>query len=145
MCTLSFYEPDDSKQLTNIATSWMPLVKFSFVPVTTGGAGFRYIAFAQFSSKDIEEVLEKHMNVIQVERKKHPDKYPKKFLEDHDLLSPLPTLTRDYCSLNFYETDDPRQLANLAMKWMPLLKVSFVPVLPSTMTIESWREVTGKK
>jgi hypothetical protein len=144
MCTVAFYESTDPKQLSSIRTTWMPLGDISFVPVTREAEGWRFLAFGQFSSKDLEEILARNTNVIQVERKEYPDRYPKKFLEDHSLVSPLPTLTRDWCTLAFYETEDPKQLANLTMRWRPMIKFSFVQVVPSTVTLESWKVVAGK-
>jgi hypothetical protein len=145
MCTVSFYEPTGPKQLSDLAIRWMPLLTYDLVPVMMEGAGLRYLAFAQYASKGFNETLARNRDVIQAERKKYPDRYPKKFLEDHWLMSPLPKLSRDGCSLAFYETDDQKQLTNIAMRWLPMMKFSFVQVAESTRALESWTEVTGKK
>jgi hypothetical protein len=49
------------------------------------------------------------------------------------------------CTLSFYETYDPKQLANIAMKWAPLVKYSFVQVVEDATVMNSWLEAHGKK
>jgi hypothetical protein len=66
-------------------------------------------------------------------KRKYPDRYPKKFLLDHILLGPLPKLRTDLCALSYYEPTDPKQLVNIATRWMPLVNYSFVPVQYTVM------------
>jgi len=101
----------------------------------------RYIAFAEYNPEDLDKMMIKQRDLINAERKKFPKRYPKKFLSDHALVGALPALTKAGCTLAFYETDDPAQLANIANRWGPMIKFTFVPIMDAAVTLKSWENM----
>jgi hypothetical protein len=60
-----------------------------------------------------------------------------KILPYHFLGGALPILTKDGCTLAFYEVSDPEQLMNISNRWSPLIKMTFVPIFKGTTSAES--------
>lgn len=106
-----------------------------------GGNNTRFIAFAEWDPKDLEQILAKQRDVIDVERAENPEQFPTKILPDHFLGGALPQLTKDGCTLAFYESSDPEQLMNIANRWSPLIKFTFVPIFPGTASAKSWLQM----
>ena len=98
----------------------------------------RFLAFAEWDPKDLETILTKQRDEIDVERTQDPTQFPMTILPDHFLGGALPTLTKDGCTLAFYEVSNPEQLMNIANRWSPLIKMTFVPIFKGTTSAESW-------
>ena len=101
----------------------------------------RFIAFAEWDPKDLEKILAKQRNEIDVERAQDPTLFPFKILPDHFLGGALSRLKKDGCTLAFYEISDPEQLMNVANRWSPLIKMTIVPIFMGSASAESWQKM----
>ena len=78
----------------------------------------KYIAYFKMNPEDIDKVLAKY-NVIQEERRKHPDMYPKP-------LSPNYSFSIEK-GFRLYESTE-EQLTNIIKRWIPEIKMTFVAI-----------------
>lgn len=93
----------------------------------------KYIAFWEFNREDFEKVIEKFMQ-IHVERKLRAEKYPKS-------LSAAYTMVGEPKGFQLFETDDPEQLVNLSLHYVPLVKFNFIPIIESTKGVEIYQKM----
>ena len=75
----------------------------------------KYLVFDEMSIEDMAKTTEKDTAVHAEERKK--GNIPKHVLPDHVLHGDLPQFTQNLRFFKIYETDDPKQLANIEALW----------------------------
>ena len=89
----------------------------------------RFIGLREFNGALAPEKVAE----INEERKKYPNRYPKKLrFEDGTIAESW--IGDGYKGFTIYETDDPQQLENLAKRWMPEMKWTFLPLLTKPHT-----------
>lgn len=93
----------------------------------------KYIAFWEFNPEDFEKVIEKFMQ-IRAERNTGAKKYPKS-------LSAAFTMVGEPKGFQLFETDDPEQLVNLSLHYVPLVKFKFIPIIESTKGVEIYHKM----
>ena len=77
---------------------------------------------------EFSESARKKMEEGQEIRKKDPDRFPKKLRLEDGTLAQFGLITGGQKkSIIIYETDDPEQLYNLAVFWMPEVAFTFIP------------------
>ena len=98
----------------------------------------KYLTLVEYGPDDMEKVWKTYGETTVV-RETNPDKFPKILFEAQDILGELPKLTESFRSFIVHETDDPKQLEELAafyksrMPEMKSFRLYFVPItdLPS--------------
>ena len=85
----------------------------------------KYIAYRDVSTDD-PDVFRAKNNEIQEERKKYPDRYPKKLLSQDG--TPIAGWTSARKGFQLYEATE-EQLVNLAARWIPEMSHKFVALL----------------
>ena len=81
----------------------------------------KYIVFWEFCPEDIDKAVEKFIEFNTVERKKHPDKYPK-------IIFPTHSMAGETKGFEVVEATS-EQIVNHILPWMGLVTFKFVPIL----------------
>ena len=82
---------------------------------------------------EVTDSFRKKMEESQSIRKTDPDRFPKKLkLEDGSLAQFNLMAGGVKKSIIIYETDDPEQLYNLSVFWMPEITFTFIPARQPT-------------
>jgi hypothetical protein len=87
----------------------------------------KVIAYIEWCPEDAAKVTAKN-NAIQEERKKFPDRYPKRLLLQYGTPIIFNISGRIGQGFGLYEGTDA-QLRNLAARWIPEIKWTFKPIL----------------
>jgi len=88
----------------------------------------KFIGFWEYCPEDIDKVIEKFKKMT-AEREKGTEKYPKLVFGPY-------TMFEESKGFSIFETDDPDQLTNTWIHYMPEMKWKFVLIQESTRTSE---------
>jgi hypothetical protein len=91
----------------------------------------KYIAFWEHCPEDFDKVIERRKQ-LREDVEKHPEKYTKTLFPSH-------TMGGEAKGFTIIE-GTPEQLTSLALNWMPLIKLKFVPIIKSAKVIEQYQE-----
>ncbi len=86
-----------------------------------------FIGYTEWHGKD-PDVHRAINDEIQEERKKYPDRYPKKLLHQDGTPISFTIACRIGHGFNLYEASE-EQLANLSARWFPEMTWKFVPII----------------
>jgi len=86
----------------------------------------KYIAYTEMNFEDVDKLIAKR-DALQEERKKFPERYPKKLLDQDGKHIVFTTSIPYGKGFMLYEGNE-EQLVNLAIHWMPELKLKYVPI-----------------
>lgn len=92
----------------------------------------KYIAFWEFGPGDLDKIVQKYEETT-AEREEAPGKYPKIIFQPHSYLG-------EFKGFTLMEADDPEQLVNLQIQYMPGMKYSFVPIFDAIELIELYKK-----
>ena len=89
----------------------------------------KYIVFWEFSSEDMDKVIEKSIKV-QKEAEKNPEKYPEYIFPPH-------TIGGQPKGFSVVEAT-PEQIVTGVSYWRPELKLKYMPIIESAKFIEHY-------
>jgi hypothetical protein len=89
----------------------------------------KFIAFSRFNAEDTPKIIEK-LKQTGAERGKGTERFPKL------IFGPFNFAGDTEKGFSVYETDDPDKIANLALFYMPEMKMKFIPIIETAKGIE---------
>jgi hypothetical protein len=106
----------------------------------------KYLVFDEGSYEEMSKITQKELAIHTEERKK--GNIPKHVVADHVLHGDLPQFTQNYRVFKIYETDDPKQLANIEALWgamdLKTWKRWVIPISDSAGFDESFNQYRKK-
>ena len=92
----------------------------------------KYIAFFELDPEDFDKVIEKYRQVL-AETEKGTEKYPKALSKPYGMGG-------EFKGFQLFETDDPEQMANIALHYAPEMKHKFVPIFEIAKVVELYQK-----
>jgi hypothetical protein len=93
------------------------------------GRKMKYIAFWEARPDDMDKVIEKY-NLLKSDEGLH-EKFPRCISKNFSLGGALK-------GFQLFETEDPEQLVNASLYYMPEVEMEFVPIVETERVIESY-------
>lgn len=93
----------------------------------------KYLVCTEWDPKDSDKVVEKFKKIPAI-REKSPELFPK-------IVAGAYNFVGESKGFAVYETDNPEQLINMAMYYMPYMKVKWIPIIDSVKAVELYEQM----
>jgi len=93
----------------------------------------KFIGFWEFCPEDFDKVIERRAQAEAI-REKFPDRFPKRIFGPYWMGETSKGFT-------VYETDNPDQLSNLTLHYIPVVRVKFIPIHEFVRQVELYQKM----
>ena len=96
----------------------------------------RFVGFWEFDPEDLDNIVEKSRQTT-AEREDFPRSYP-------EIIFGPCLIGGVQKGFTVYEAEDPEQLANVSLRYMPEMRFRFIPIFETEMILELRGELAGQ-